>query len=210
MTAPGAGAWLWPAFLLSAALALVTTVAVARGRGMEQDRRLFDALQLRAPPRPDGKPPRYVAAIRDLAALGGDTLRLLVLAACAAELLAVGRGRIAGGIIALFAVARLALALIKRLVRRPRPVAGTYAHTTYTSSFPSGHTLMSVVLYLSIALLVPAGGAASVVAILFALIACAAIGISRIALGLHWPSDVIVGWCAGVALVCGALLATGT
>ena len=207
---PAAGPWLWPAFLLSTALAIGATAAVARGWGAGLDRRLFEALRLRAPSRGDGKPPRYVAAIRDLAALGGDTVRLLVLAVCVAELLAAGRGRVAGALVGLFAFARLALVLIKRLVRRPRPIAGDFAHTTYTSSFPSGHTLMSMVLFLSIALLVPAGGlAASLIAIPFALFAGAAIGVSRVMLGLHWPSDVIVGWLAGVALVCGAVLALG-
>ncbi|HEY0270948.1 MAG TPA: phosphatase PAP2 family protein [Sphingomonas sp.] len=206
MIAPGPG--LWAAFLLSAPAATLTTIAVARGWGAALDRRLFDALQLRAPPRPDGKPPRFVAALRDLAALGGDMLRLLALALCVALLLAVGRGAVAGELAGLFAFGRLALVLIKRMVRRARPAAGAFAHVTYTSSFPSGHTAMSVVLFLSVALLVPANGSAvAAVAILFALVTSAAIGISRIMLGIHWPSDVVVGWLAGVALVSGALLA---
>jgi membrane-associated phospholipid phosphatase len=92
---------------------------------------------------------------------------------------------------------------VKQLVARPRPPGQP---TVYAPgySFPSGHTLNSTVTYGLMAFVasrsaLPLAARRAIVAILVALIA--AIGLSRIALGVHYPSDVLAGWLAGTAIV---------
>jgi undecaprenyl-diphosphatase len=205
---PSSPAWLWPTFLASLSLALLLTLAVATGRTARLDAALFEALRHRVPPRPDGKPRRLTTAARDLTALGGDTLRL-GLFLCATVLLACDRrGGTAAALVALFAGARLALFLLKALVRRPRPAIAGETIVTYTSSFPSGHTFMAGVLFLSAALLIPLGQppGVTVAAVAFALAASLAIGLTRTAFAIHWPTDVAVGWLGAIAWVSGGLL----
>jgi undecaprenyl-diphosphatase len=76
----------------------------------------------------------------------------------------------------------------------------TVFSTPGLDSFPSGHALRTVVLVLGVAYVAPARPGRRTVVALGAVVV--AIGISRVYLGEHHPSDVIAGWLAGVALVC--------
>lgn len=101
-------------------------------------------------------------------------------------------GIIAAGTIAFDSV-------LKLLLRRPRPESD-YVHTMLlkTFSFPSGHAAGSVVSYGALAFVfagvgnVWAAGLSAAVALL-----CVLIGISRVYLGAHYPSDVVGGWLVG-------------
>lgn len=89
---------------------------------------------------------------------------------------------------------------LKVTVERPRPVL-SWAHVLPDYSFPSGHTMNALVLYLAIALIVwvTAGRRVGSVAVLGALALAIAVGISRIYLGYHYLSDVVGGLAAGLA-----------
>jgi undecaprenyl-diphosphatase len=79
-----------------------------------------------------------------------------------------------------------------------------------SASFPSGHTLNSWVLLLLIAYLVAVrttSRAIAVVALAIALVLAAAMGLSRVYLGHHWLTDVLVGWTLGTAWL--AMVVTG-
>jgi undecaprenyl-diphosphatase len=99
--------------------------------------------------------------------------------------------------------ATLATDHVKDLVSRPRPPGEPLAPTS-GYSFPSGHSLLSAVTYGLVALVVwrsrlPTGVRRAVVVALVVLVFL--IGLSRIALGAHYPSDVLAGWLAGAAIV---------
>jgi undecaprenyl-diphosphatase len=92
---------------------------------------------------------------------------------------------------------------VKQLVERPRP-PGQPVVFAPGYSFPSGHTLNGTVTYGLVAFVawrsaLPLASRRAIVGGLVALIA--AVGLSRIALGVHYPSDVLAGWLAGAAIV---------
>lgn len=72
----------------------------------------------------------------------------------------------------------------------------------YTASFPSGHSLLSAVVYLTLgALLAQVETSKRVKAylIIVAMLLTFLVGISRVYVGVHWPTDVLAGWTAGAA-----------
>lgn len=92
--------------------------------------------------------------------------------------------------------------LLKLAYDRPRPDLVEHLVTTHTASFPSGHATMSTVVYLTLAALVirlveDRGARTYVLAV--AILVSLLVGMSRIYLGVHWPSDVAAGWALGVA-----------
>lgn len=86
---------------------------------------------------------------------------------------------------------------LKSLFARPRPDLLAHLDTTFDLSYPSGHAAQNAAIYLLVALLIDR----RLLAIALPLVLL--IGVSRIILGVHWPSDVLGGWLegAGFALI---------
>lgn len=155
--------------------------------------------------------PRWVEeSARDITALGGFTVLTLITAMAVAVLMINGR-RLQAAIFAVAVVAAQALAeIIKAWVARPRPPPMLHHDLVYSASFPSGHSMMSPVVYLTLAAFVSAGQSRHAVkAMMFglALVLVFAIGVSRVYLGVHWPTDVLAGWALGAAVATAATLA---
>jgi undecaprenyl-diphosphatase len=95
---------------------------------------------------------------------------------------------------------RAAIELIKWVVDRPRPAFDPYPVIVSSKSFPSGHAGNSTLTYVAIALFaVPPRWRQPALGV--ALLLAATIGWSRPMLGVHWPSDVVGGWCFGLVWV---------
>lgn len=80
---------------------------------------------------------------------------------------------------------------LKALFARARPDILPWLDSVSDLSFPSGHASQTAVVYLTIALLLDRR------LLIFAVPFTLMVGVSRIILGVHWPSDVLAGWMEG-------------
>lgn len=161
-------------------------------------------LALRNPANPaDPLGPRWVQELgRDVTALGSIGVLSLFTLAAIGFLGVMGRWRTAL-LVAFGVVGGQALSsLLKLGFDRPRPDLVPVEVYVYTASFPSGHAMMSAVAYLTLGTLLaratpsPRGKA---YILLCGLVLTVLVGLSRLYLGVHWPSDVLAGWLMGAA-----------
>jgi undecaprenyl-diphosphatase len=93
---------------------------------------------------------------------------------------------------------RLLVELQKVVVNRDRPGLDEHLEAVYSMSFPSAHAANAMITFLALALLLPFGQRNRVISIGLALVLAGLVGWSRIALGVHWPTDVLGGWAFGI------------
>jgi undecaprenyl-diphosphatase len=125
----------------------------------------------------------------------------------AAWLLFSGKQRTAGLVLVAVLGGVVFSSLLKIGFARVRPDLVPHSVTVSTNSFPSGHAMMSAVVYLTLGFLVAwtqRTVALKVYLLSLALFLPLLVGLSRIYLGVHWPSEVLAGWAAGAcwALIC--------
>lgn len=201
------------AILLGIALPVLAFIEIADEVG-EGEARWFDeslllALRTSDPADPIG--PRWVeTSVMDISALGGFAVLALLVLLAVGYLLAIKRW----GEALMLLVATLGGTAISEGLKvgfnRPRPDLVAHIVETTSMSFPSGHAMLSAVTYLTLGALIARTqskrrlrgyvlGAAILVTLL--------IGASRVYLGVHWPTDVLAGWCLGAAwaLLCWAV-----
>lgn len=145
---------------------------------------------------------------RDVTALGGFTVLALVIVMAALVLLLQGRRIQALVFLLAVLVGQATAESAKLLIARPRPDLVPHLDLVYSSSFPSGHSAMSPIVYLTLAGIIAAGQSRRAIKVLLlavAVVLVIAIGVSRVYLGVHWPTDVLAGWTMGTAT---ALIAT--
>lgn len=137
--------------------------------------------------------------------LGGGAIIITVTVVTVA-LLVVARRPWSGAFVALAGSGGLVLqAILKPLLERPRPPVAGWLTDAGGWSMPSGHALQSASLYLALAVVVVAIVPPwRVVVWVSAVVVVVLVGSSRVYLGVHWATDVIVGWLIGAVWV-GAL-----
>lgn len=152
--------------------------------------------------------PRWLhEAGRDITGLGGVTVLSMATLAVAGYLLMVRKFHAMWFVLAATAGGLIVSTVLKYTIARDRPDIVPHLSHVYTSSFPSGHAFLSAVVYLTLgtllARLVPQY-AVKVYLIVVALLATFMVGASRVYMGVHYPTDVLAGWTAGLvwAILC--------
>ena len=174
---------------------------------MEGETQGLDNRAIRLLRRPDDPAmpigPRWLHEVgRDLTALGGIAVLTLMIAAVAGFLFL----RQLYGAMWLVIVATLGglamSSLLKHFFERERPSLVPHLSYVSTHSFPSGHSMLSAVVYLTLGALlgrIVPGFRYKAYFLLVAVLLTVLVGISRVYLGVHYPTDVLAGWAAGLA-----------
>ncbi len=145
-----------------------------------------------------------IQAVTDLAA-SQTVLALTVL--CAALLVLRRHWHGALALTVSVAACQAVVALIKHLVARGRPPGDDALVHAGGYSFPSAHSATSVAFYGVLGLIAAhelRGGLTRRSAIAAAGLVCAAVGVSRVYLGAHYPTDVLAGWLVGCVIALGS------
>jgi undecaprenyl-diphosphatase len=154
--------------------------------------------------------PRYAVLEemgRDITGLGGIAVLSIVTLAVAGFLF-INRKFAAMWLVIIATVGGLILSsVLKALIDRQRPDIGEQYSLVMTSSFPSGHSMMSAVVYLTRGSLLARLVEKRRLKFYFLVVAMVLtflVGVSRVYMGVHWPTDVLAGWSAGLvwALLC--------
>jgi undecaprenyl-diphosphatase len=197
--------------MIGAAVLLLVFVVLA-SEVVEGDTRAFDErvlLALRASGDPaDPVGPRWFEEMmRDFTAIGGTGVLVLMVLAVAGFLTLTGKGHAALAIVVAVAGGTLLSQTMKWAYARPRPELVPHGAEVYTASFPSGHAMMSAIVYLTLGAMLArtqSGQAVKAYIIAVAIFLTVLVGASRVYLGVHWPTDVLAGWALGAlwAIAC--------
>lgn len=197
---------------VGALIALFVGAALILGFGLlasevaEGDTKQFDMAVLmafRTPGQPADLlgPPWVEEMVRDVTALGSYTFIIIVVAAAVGYLLLVRKYALALVVTVAELGGMLSSNLLKTAFDRPRPDIEQGARV-FTASFPSGHATLSAVTFLTLGALLTRTNADERVKLYFIAVAVfltVLVGISRVYLGVHYPSDVLAGWSLGSA-----------
>jgi undecaprenyl-diphosphatase len=175
--------WILPALLAALFLALLAFGGPASGL----DHRILLAAQV------DG----LVPAAQVVTDVGGTRIALGIAVAAAALMAWRGARRQALLLLFLLASQRLLVEGLKMLFDRARPDPHGHLVAVHSMAFPSGHAANAMSLALGLALLAPVRPERRPLLVGLALVFPLLIGLTRLVLGVHWPSDVAGGWALG-------------
>ena len=186
---------------------------VGEGELAAFDRGLLLALRQPGEPHIAAGPPWLLECMRDVTALGGVTLLAFITVISVVALLVHRHNAQAVVLAVAIPLAQVSSDLFKTFYGRARPTFAVYGDLPISQSFPSGHSTVATATYFLLAVIVASlETRLSVKVLAFAVAAFLSImiGVSRVYLGVHWPSDVIAGWFLGAAWALAAALGLRT
>jgi undecaprenyl-diphosphatase len=179
---------------------------------VEGDTQKFDDWAIHALRRADNPAvpigPRWLEEVgRDITALGGVTFMTLLTFFVAGYLLMVRKFHAMWLVLAATMGGLVVSTMLKHSFGRHRPDLVPHLSQVYTSSFPSGHSMLSAVVYLTLGTLLARltpGWKVKIYLLVSALFMTLLVGVSRVYMGVHYPTDVLAGWTAGLvwAIIC--------
>jgi len=190
---------------------LLLTQAVIPGGAGTLDETILRALR-NAHDLSDPLGPRWFEEVmRDVTALGGTGVLTIITLAVTGFLLITGKRHAAVSVLAAVITGTVLSHTLKWSFGRPRPDFLPHGAEVYTASFPSGHSMLSAVAYLTLAVLLARtqpDRRVKIYLVAVAIVLTVLVGVSRVYLGVHWPTDVLAGWLAGIAwaILCWSIL----
>ena len=139
---------------------------------------------------------------RDITALGSPPVLGLFVLITALFLVLIGQRFFAVFMVASSVGGIFVVTILKDFFGRTRPNLMPNGLYVYTESFPSGHAMISAVVYLTLGALITRLVPKIILKLYVMAVAITLtglVGLSRIYLGAHWPTDVLAGWAAGAA-----------
>jgi undecaprenyl-diphosphatase len=221
VTAKTLGVWSWlrqnTDLVMLTALALVVVggwlLVELIDEVLEGSTQRFDDWVLQSLRSPDDAnspigPAWFEAAWRDLTSLGSAAVLTLVTLGGAGYLLIRRRYRTVLMLAVVIGGGVLLSCWMKAFFGRPRPPYASELTRTLSASFPSGHSMLSAIIYMTLAVLLARTSVERRARIYFistGLALALLVGCSRVYLGVHYPTDVLAGWAAGLtwATLCG-------
>ncbi|MAP95185.1 MAG: phosphoesterase [Ponticaulis sp.] len=173
---------------------------ILEGEGHSLDEDILLALREPGDPSQPIGPFWLEYSMTDITSLGGYTVLTLLLTASAVYLISMKRWRHAAIAVGAVLSGTLLSSLLKLGFSRPRPELVEHLTHAMSSSFPSGHATLSAIAYLTLGMIVAEAHERRRVKALIitgAVVTTLLVGMSRVFLGVHWPSDVLAGWALG-------------
>lgn len=186
---------------VSTGLFLTLMMLVSEGGPLNVDEAIFIALHNAENAEAAGGPAWLKSAGQDITALGSNTVVTFLSLLVITYLFLIQRRRLVWVVLLATGGAIFFSFLLKSGFDRPRPDLVTHATTVYTSSFPSAHAMVSASVYLTMGVLLARTHqrrTLKVFIIMAAVLLTLIIGVSRVYLGVHWPTDILAGWSAGL------------
>lgn len=182
---------------------------VREGETLKFDNAILAALRSPSNPSDPVGPAWLLSTFQDISALGGvAVLTLLTIAICSfcllhkkIKLTLFFLGSMGGG--------ALLMVALKLIFARPRPSVVPHLVPVSMESFPSGHSMSAAIFYLTLGALLAQSTTRPLLKWFYYGFACLIallVGFSRVYLGVHYPTDVLAGWCAGIAWSCATYL----
>ncbi|MBU53928.1 MAG: phosphoesterase [Deltaproteobacteria bacterium] len=193
---------LW-ALCLIVGLSAFTALAIEVQEGDTQSFDTFVIKSLRTPTDPNiSIGPKWLKELgRDVTALGGSAALVLLTFAAGGYLWLNRRYRLLVFLLSSITSGGTIMLLLKKLFSRPRPDIVPHFTQIYTSSFPSGHSMMSGLVYLTLGTIIASATTdkrTKIYVLSWAFLLAFLVGVSRVYLGVHYPTDVLAGWIAGL------------
>ena len=146
-------------------------------------------------------PPWFEEAAAEITALGGTAILTIIAGLVVIALVILRKFGAASFLVLSLLGGTLLSNGLKAVFARPRPDLVNHLDQTFTNSFPSGHATVSMLTLLTLAAIASRFATHHgfrTFAVTSAVVISILIGMSRVYLGVHWPSDVVAGWALGI------------